>query len=440
MISLIEWLALARHNPQQHRIPYAAEGTVAFPFNNIPLTGMSLMTLASLNPTQLVEYLAANNIPESWVPWQLACGSDPTTFNPADDPLTWLRTVRAVRKKAANIFRRGPSPFAAFILAESFGGDNKGIHPRDAITLVNTVEADRFEVWDVAFAEDPEDEHPAVQYLREIVAAGHAYNFFCMAYLRCYFFSRWIELVGTWMDAHRPAIVEPDLSGQYSRWIPERWYSIAVRLVDRSRTEHSHHLSIGDVLLCALPDAVYYYYGHSLSLQRLFPQFLLSERIYMMQMIITVFLLRELAEGDASLAVLVFISQWAGCARHPELTTALDIANTLTQQHVVIAPESDLISLFTKSSKTPLGTFVMPTRDALMSVEGYVEWQDAKQNLSRGDYMAFITVADTRLDSFPDPDLTAAFPDVDVWNGSRIGADDVQQPPSPQLARVYSSL
>jgi hypothetical protein len=43
-----------------------------------------------------------------------------------------------------------------------------------------------------------------------------------------------------------------------------------------------------------------------------------------------------------------------------------------------------------------------------MSVEGYVEWQEAKQNLSRGDYMAFITVADTRLDSFPDPDLTGS--------------------------------
>jgi hypothetical protein len=46
MISLVEWLAQARQYPHQHRIPYAVEGTVAFPFNNIPLTGMSLMTLA----------------------------------------------------------------------------------------------------------------------------------------------------------------------------------------------------------------------------------------------------------------------------------------------------------------------------------------------------------------------------------------------------------
>ncbi|KAJ1394620.1 hypothetical protein B484DRAFT_472771, partial [Ochromonadaceae sp. CCMP2298] len=82
----------------------------------------------------------------------------------------------------------------------------------------------------------------------------------------------------------------------------------------------------------------------------------------------------------------------------------------------------------------------MPTREVLMSVEGYVKWQDAKQNLSRGDYMAFVTVADTRLDSFPDPDLTAAFPDIDVWNGSRIGADDILQTTPPQLAGVYSSL
>ncbi|KAJ1400846.1 hypothetical protein B484DRAFT_471037, partial [Ochromonadaceae sp. CCMP2298] len=272
-----------------------------------------------------------------------------------------------------------------------------------------------------------------------MVAAGHAYNLFCQAFLRCYFFSPWIQFVSTWMDAHRPTSAEPDLIGKYSRWIPERWHSIAEAIVKRSRAEHSHHLSIGDIILCELPDAMYYFYGHNMHLQRLFPQFLLSERIYMVHMVITVFLLRELQEGAVSLAVLVFMSQWAGCARHSELSSALDRADKSTQHHVVVAPESDLISLFSKSSRSPLGTFVMPTRDALMSTEGYNEWAKAKRNLPRGDYMAFVHVADTRLDAFPDPDTTQTFPECSVWHGQRIYADGIHLPP-PATPHVYAAL
>ncbi|KAJ1434324.1 hypothetical protein B484DRAFT_394073 [Ochromonadaceae sp. CCMP2298] len=302
------------------------------------------MTLALLSPSQLVDYLAVNNIPEEWIPWQLACGSNPTSFKPADNPLTWLRTVRAVRKKAANIFRRETSPFAAYLLAESFGGGNKGIHPGDVIILVNAVEPDTFPAWDVDVAEDPRDDHPAVSYLRNMVAAGHAYNLFCQAFHRCYFFSPWIEFVSTWMDAQRPTSAEPDLIG--------------------------------------------------------------NERIYMVHMVITVFLLRELNEGAVSLAVLVFMSQWAGCAPHPELSSALDLADKITQHHVVVAPESDLIS------RSPLWTFVMPTRDAhFVRTEGYNEWAKAKRNLPHGDYMTLVHVADTRLDAFPDSDTTQIFPE-----------------------------
>jgi hypothetical protein len=64
MISALEWVILARAEPGQHRIPYAPEGTIEFPLNNLPIC-ISIMTLASLNPAQLLSYLDSNNIPES---------------------------------------------------------------------------------------------------------------------------------------------------------------------------------------------------------------------------------------------------------------------------------------------------------------------------------------------------------------------------------------
>ncbi|KAJ1400119.1 hypothetical protein B484DRAFT_406107 [Ochromonadaceae sp. CCMP2298] len=57
MISALEWVISARAEPGQHRIPYAPEGTIQFPLNNLPITGISIITLASLNPTQLLSYL-----------------------------------------------------------------------------------------------------------------------------------------------------------------------------------------------------------------------------------------------------------------------------------------------------------------------------------------------------------------------------------------------
>jgi hypothetical protein len=159
-----------------------------------------------------------------------------------------------------------------------------------------------------------------------------------------------------------------------------------------------------------------------------------------MQMIISTFLLRELQVGGASLGVPVFMSQWAGCARHADLTSALDSAHPLTHQHVVVAPESDLISLFTKTSKIPLGTFTMPSRDALISVEGYAEWAATKRNLPQAEYMAFVRVADTRLDKFSKPDRTSVFPAISVWHGPRIYANNIHQPPPPALTKVYDAL
>ncbi|KAJ1391979.1 hypothetical protein B484DRAFT_484531, partial [Ochromonadaceae sp. CCMP2298] len=88
MISALEWVISARAEPGQHRIPYAPEGTIQFPLNNLPITGISIMTLASLNPTQLLSYLNANNICESWVPWD-ADIDDPTVFDPAQNPWAW---------------------------------------------------------------------------------------------------------------------------------------------------------------------------------------------------------------------------------------------------------------------------------------------------------------------------------------------------------------
>jgi hypothetical protein len=93
-----------------------------------------------------------------------------------------------------------------------------------------------------------------------------------------------------------------------------------------------------------------------------------------------------------------------------------------------------------KTSKVPVGTFTMPSRDALMSVEGFAEWAATKRSLPQNEYMAFVHVADTRLDKFPKPDRTRVFPAISVWHVPRIYADNIHQHPAPALAKVYDAL
>ncbi|KAJ1393583.1 hypothetical protein B484DRAFT_472994, partial [Ochromonadaceae sp. CCMP2298] len=69
--SRLQWAIQQRDLPGTHRVRYkqAGEGSPV-PFNNIAFTEMSLMTLASLSPVQLVYYLHEQNIPSDWVPWE----------------------------------------------------------------------------------------------------------------------------------------------------------------------------------------------------------------------------------------------------------------------------------------------------------------------------------------------------------------------------------
>jgi hypothetical protein len=73
IITRMQWAMSCRSEVGKHRIAYreAGEGS-PFHFNNIALTEMTLLTLASLSPSQLVDYLHEQNIPSDWVPWDSA--------------------------------------------------------------------------------------------------------------------------------------------------------------------------------------------------------------------------------------------------------------------------------------------------------------------------------------------------------------------------------
>jgi hypothetical protein len=84
--------------------------------------------------------------------------------------------VQAAQAKLAGIMRGGPSADTAHFLAEAYGGPNNGVHPQDAITIVNAIEPGRYTPWDVTAVESVTANHKAVDYLRDIVSIGHAFN------------------------------------------------------------------------------------------------------------------------------------------------------------------------------------------------------------------------------------------------------------------------
>ncbi|KAJ1424230.1 hypothetical protein B484DRAFT_480569, partial [Ochromonadaceae sp. CCMP2298] len=419
MISALEWVISARAEPGQHRIPYAPEGTIQFPLNNLPITGISIMTLASLNPTQLLSYLNANNICESWVPWD-ADIDDPTVFDPAQNPWAWVRTVQAVQAKLAGMMRGGPSADTAHFLAEAYGGPNNGVHPQDAITLINAVEPGRYTPWDVTADESVTANHRAVHYLRDIVSMGHAFNLFCEGFLKYYFFNAWIQLVDTWQDAHRTTAgmrwpAPPPISADnpaLPAWEPWRWYPASDRAIQRARQEHGSFMSLDSIITmrCDLDPymALYYYYGHNEELQRLYPDYLRANHHTQVQMVITAFMLREMKDGQVRLPSWANVLQWGGCAPHTDITSALGTTPTHTSQHLVIAPVEDLAGLIKHASALPPLLYHQHPIEAVLSVPAWTRWASQQRPMAVDDIRHH--VSDTRvMVSNPQPDITREF-------------------------------
>ncbi|KAJ1410759.1 hypothetical protein B484DRAFT_435751 [Ochromonadaceae sp. CCMP2298] len=193
--SRLQWAIQQRALPGTHRVRYkqAGEGS-PFPFNNIAFTEMSLMTLASLSPVQLVYYLHEQNIPSDWVPWEsVELANFAESCGDQYSPNEYMKTISATQKKFHRIFN----------------GD---------------------EVY------EPECE--PVQEIRGALHFGHMFNFMCMAFLRKYFYSQWIFCVDTWVEyATDKTDAEPDLwEKPFPAWTHEIWADTAERIVKKVKS------------------------------------------------------------------------------------------------------------------------------------------------------------------------------------------------------------
>ncbi|KAJ1420069.1 hypothetical protein B484DRAFT_465931, partial [Ochromonadaceae sp. CCMP2298] len=157
-------------------------------------------------------------------------------------------------------------------------------------------------------------------------------------------------------------------------------------------------------ILCSVDDlSLYHYYGFELELQRIFPHYLLHNRLEQEQMVITLWFLRQRDSEEVDIMVWVCMLHRGGCAPHPilssvellGLSTLLSTAMPLLQgqlhEEVLIAPRDALLEMVEKST-SPVPLFLLRTLGGSHTLDGYEKWVDTQDLLSKEQLGEHITL------------------------------------------------
>jgi hypothetical protein len=146
--------------------------------------------MASMDPTQQYFYLLGQFIPNSWEPWDPRLSS----YAPGQPYNTdaWLQSVIAMHQKVSSLYT-SPLNHVSTVLKAAFVAPNGGVHPQDAIRIINTIWPNSFDEIEM----EPIDEgyelhHDAIGEIRFIIETGHRYEHMCIPYLRRHFNNEWL--------------------------------------------------------------------------------------------------------------------------------------------------------------------------------------------------------------------------------------------------------
>jgi hypothetical protein len=90
-----------------------------------------------------------------------------------------------------------------------------------------------------------------------------------------------------------------------------------------------------------------------------------------------VFFLREIAKDSVHLSTWANMLCYGGCAQHPELLLAHAATTEHIRTHILLAPESDLLSVIASASSTPKYLLRLPGvgKDRSRNLHNYSAWE-----------------------------------------------------------------